>query len=81
MYGGTWPPPPTEPLTRTDYEIPLDGADHLIDAPPALYVGYNGNHQNFDLLTSPAGTELLRSRSFLNDARPFFAKFSYLVRF
>jgi hypothetical protein len=54
---------------------------YLVNPWTALYVGYNGNHQNYDLLTSPVGTELVRSRSFLSDARQFFIKFSYLIRF
>lgn len=54
---------------------------YLVNPWTALYVGYNGNHQNYDLLTSPAGNQLLRSQSYLNDARQFFVKFSYLVRF
>jgi hypothetical protein len=44
-------------------------------------VGYNGDYQNVDLLTSPAGAELIRTRGFLNDGRQFFVKLSYLVRF
>lgn len=35
MCGGTWPPNRGEPVTRTDNAILLDGADDLIDAPPA----------------------------------------------
>jgi len=54
---------------------------YLLNPWTSLYIGYNGNHQNYDLLTSPAGNQLLRSQSFLNDARQFFVKFSYLVRF
>ena len=54
---------------------------YLVNPWTALYVGYNGNHQNLDLLNSPAGMQLARSRSFLNDSRQFFIKFSYLVRF
>jgi len=36
MCGGTWPPNRGEPPTRTDNTISLDGADNLIDAPPAV---------------------------------------------
>jgi hypothetical protein len=54
---------------------------YLVNPWTAVYVGHNGNHQNSDLLSSPAGTQLMRSRSFLNDARQFFVKFCYLVGF
>ena len=54
---------------------------YLLNPWTALYVGYNGNQQNYDLLTSPAGNQLVRSNEFMNDARQFFVKFSYLLRF
>jgi len=54
---------------------------YLVNPWTALYVGYNGNHRNIDLLTSPVGQQLVRSPEFMNDARQFFVKFSYLVRF
>jgi hypothetical protein len=54
---------------------------YLLNPWTALYVGYNSNLQNVDLLTSPTATQLVRTRGFLNDARQFFVKFSYLVRF
>jgi hypothetical protein len=54
---------------------------YLVNPWTPLHAGYNGNHQNFDLLTFPAGTQVMCGRSFLNDARQFFVKFSYLVRF
>jgi len=54
---------------------------YLVNPWTALYIGYNSNHQNVDLLTSPAGTQLVHTRGFLNDARQFFVKFSYLIRF
>ena len=54
---------------------------YLVNPWTALHVGYNGNHQNYDLLSSPAGTQLMRGNTFLNDTRQFFVKFSYLLRF
>ncbi|MBZ5514718.1 MAG: carbohydrate binding family 9 domain-containing protein [Acidobacteriia bacterium] len=54
---------------------------YLLNPWTAVYVGYNGNYQNVDLLNSPAGAQLIRTRGFLNDARQFFVKFSYLLRF
>jgi hypothetical protein len=54
---------------------------YLVNPWTALYVGYNGDYRNVDLLTSPAGTQLIPSPGFLNDGRQFFVKFSYLIRF
>jgi hypothetical protein len=54
---------------------------YLVNPWTALYVGYNSNLQNVDLLTSPTGSRLVRTPGFMNDARQFFVKFSYLVRF
>jgi hypothetical protein len=54
---------------------------YLMNPWTALYVGYNGNLQNIELLTTPEGRELARTSGFLTDARQFFVKFSYLVRF
>jgi hypothetical protein len=48
----------------------------------ALYVGYNSNLQNLDLITTPRGTEIARTRDrFINDGKQLFVKFSYLFRF
>ncbi len=47
-----------------------------------LFAGYNSNHQNLDLIEQLSGNRLDRTGSrFLNDARQFFVKFSYLLRF
>ncbi|HWQ02970.1 MAG TPA: hypothetical protein VNL38_00675, partial [Candidatus Nitrosotenuis sp.] len=57
----------------------------LVHPGTALYVGYNSNLQNRDIVpcVAPAtcSTQLVRTRYFLNDAKGFFAKFSYLFRF
>ncbi len=51
----------------------------------ALYVGYNSDLQNLDVtpcgLSATCSTQVVRTNRFLNDARGFFAKFSYLFRF
>jgi hypothetical protein len=48
----------------------------------ALYVGYNSNLQNLELITAPNGRRLLNRTSDLrNDARQMYVKFSYLLRF
>lgn len=47
----------------------------------ALFVGYNGNIQNIDLLPTATGSRIVRTQSFRHDARQFFVKFSYLFQF
>ena len=48
----------------------------------ALYVGYNSNLQNLELITTPDGRRELRTSSDLrNNARQLYVKFSYLIRF
>lgn len=50
----------------------------------ALYLGYNSNLQNIDLLADPlAGTTTVvrTPRGFINDGRQLFVKFSYLLRY
>jgi len=54
---------------------------YLLNPWTALYIGYNGNAQNLDLLSSATGREIVRTNYFTHDARQFFVKFSYLFRF
>jgi hypothetical protein len=54
---------------------------YQVNAWTALFVGYNTNQQNIELLNTPAGPVLTRSSGLMNDGRQFFAKFSYLFRF
>jgi hypothetical protein len=59
---------------------------YLVNPWTALYVGYNGNAQNLDpalrLVNPPDDLDLVRPRHrFINDAKQFFVKFSYLFRF
>jgi hypothetical protein len=55
---------------------------YLINPWTALYVGYNSNAQNIDLVRTDSGAEIIRRRNrFINDGRQFFIKFSYLFRF
>jgi hypothetical protein len=54
---------------------------YQVNAWTALYVGYNGNLQNLNLIPTATGREIVRTPDFLNDANQFFVKFSYLVRF
>jgi hypothetical protein len=55
---------------------------YLVNPWTALYIGYNGNAQNIALLPTATGSEIVRHRRrFINDAKQFFIKFSYLFRF
>jgi len=54
---------------------------YLLNPWTALYVGYNGNLQNIDLIPTPEGSQIVRTGRFINDAKQFFVKFSYLLRF
>jgi hypothetical protein len=57
---------------------------YLLHPGTALYVGYNSNLQNVDVvpcITANCTTQLLRRNRFINDARGVFVKFSYLLRF
>ena len=58
---------------------------YLLHPGTALYIGYNSNLQNIDLvpcaLPSSCTSQVLRTNRFINDARGFFVKFSYLFRF
>jgi hypothetical protein len=54
---------------------------YLVNPWTALYVGYNGNQQNLELVTDPLESQLRRTNNLLTDARQFFVKFSYLVQF
>jgi hypothetical protein len=67
---------------------------YLVNPWTALYVGYNGNAQNLFLCEGPGraradcpelagnASELIHPRrQFVNDAKQFFVKFSYLFRF
>jgi hypothetical protein len=58
---------------------------YLLHPGTALYVGYNGNAQNLELLDLPPldnHFEIVRHRRrFTHDGRQFFVKFSYLFRF
>ena len=46
----------------------------------ALYVGYNSNSSNFNLVDTEDGTELVRTNDLRRDGEQFFIKFSYLLQ-
>ena len=55
---------------------------YLLHPGTALFIGYNGNAQNLELAPTASGAEIVRFRDrFINDAKQFFVKFSYLYRF
>jgi hypothetical protein len=55
---------------------------YLLHPGSALFIGYNGNARNIDLVPTPDGAEIVHPRNrFINDAKQFFVKFSYLYRF
>lgn len=54
---------------------------YLVNPFTALYVGYNSNAANLELLPSDSGNQLIRAHGLLNDSKQFFVKFSYLVHF
>jgi hypothetical protein len=54
---------------------------YLVNPFTALYVGYNSNMDNIQLLSALAGNQLLRTPGLLQDGHQFFVKFSYLLRF
>ncbi|MCI0488804.1 MAG: carbohydrate binding family 9 domain-containing protein [Blastocatellia bacterium] len=55
---------------------------YQVNAWTSLFVGYNSNLQNLDLVETATGTEITRPRNrLINDGKQFFVKFSYLFRF
>jgi hypothetical protein len=54
---------------------------YLMNPWSALYVGYNSNFSNIDLMPFGTGNRIVRVDDFLHDSRQFFVKFSYLFGF
>lgn len=54
---------------------------YLINPFTALYVGYNSNAENLELLPADSGNQIIRTQGLQNDSKQFFVKFSYLLRF
>jgi hypothetical protein len=54
---------------------------YLINPWSALYVGYNSNYRNVDLIPIGFGGAIVTSDDFLHDSRQFFVKFSYLFQY
>ena len=55
-------------------------ARYVLNPWSALYVGYNSNSSNFDLIDTEFGTELVTTTDLRRDGEQFFAKFSYLFQ-
>ena len=53
---------------------------YVINPWSALYVGFNSNSSNFDLIDTEDGTELVRTDDLRRDGEQFFVKFSYLLQ-
>ena len=56
-------------------------ATYLLNPFTAVYVGYNSNMDNLELLIDTMPNQLIRTPRLLNDGHQFFAKVAYLVRF
>ena len=46
----------------------------------ALYVGFNNNESNLQLIDTERGTELVRTEDLARDGQQLFVKFSYLLQ-
>ena len=55
-------------------------ARYVLNPWSALYVGYNSNSSNFDLIDTEFGTELVTTTDLRRDGRQIFAKFSFLFQ-
>jgi hypothetical protein len=53
---------------------------YVINPWSSLYVGYNTNSSNFDLIDGIDGTEIVRTNDLRQDGEQFFVKFSYLLQ-
>ena len=54
---------------------------YIVNPWTALYIGYNSDKQNINLIPTSTGAQILRTNRFLNDGRQFFVKFSYFFGF
>jgi hypothetical protein len=53
---------------------------YVINPWSSLYVGYNSNASNFELVDTINGTELISTNGLRKDGEQFFVKFSYLLQ-
>jgi len=74
---------PTAGLTRLEHDKSrnLDVLFRYVINPwSALYVGYNTNSSNFQLIDTEEGREFVRSDDFARDGEQLFVKFSYMLQ-
>jgi hypothetical protein len=70
-------------LTRLDRDENLNWdalVRYVLNPWSSLYVGYNRNSSNFDLIDTELGTELVTTTDLRRDGEQFFVKFSYLFQ-
>jgi hypothetical protein len=53
---------------------------YVINPWSALYIGFNSNASNFDLIDTANGTEMIRTSDLRRDGEQYFVKFSYLLQ-
>ena len=67
-------------LTRSE-NLNLDVLFRYVLNPwSALYVGFNDNESNLELVDTPQGTQVVRGEDLARDGRQLFVKFSYLLQ-
>jgi len=74
---------PTTQLTRLDNEKTRNFdilMRYVLNPWSALYVGYNTNSSNFQLIDTEEGTEFVRTDDLARDGEQFFVKFSYMLQ-
>ena len=54
---------------------------YLLNPFTALYIGYNGNVDNLQLMQTIGGNQIMRTPGLYQDGHQFFVKFSYLLKF
>ena len=70
-------------MTRLDLDENMNWdllARYVLNPWSALYVGYNSNSSNFDLVDTEFGTELVTTTHLRRDGKQYFVKFSYLFQ-
>ena len=71
------------PLSSLEHEENLNFdllVRYVINPWSALYVGFNTNSSNFELIDGEDGTELIRTNDLRRDGEQLFIKFSYLLQ-
>jgi hypothetical protein len=53
---------------------------YVLNPYSALYVGFNNNESNLQLVDTPQGTQVVRTEELARDGEQMFVKFSYLLQ-